>query len=278
MRYINIRDLSPDAPWKQAASDAAKAVREAQPAERTKVINDHQDIWKDIKEALWALSYGKCWYCESIDPRSDNAVDHYRPKGNVRGAEPPHSGYWWLAFECKNYRFSCTFCNTIRKSATTVGGKQDYFPLWDENKRAKCDADDIEEELPLLLDPTKISDVRLIAFAEDGSIGPAVDKTQEREYRMAGETITRYHLRHPVLKERRAVTLKDVRELIEDAEKHLARYVRNKNPVERNTAEEFFQKIRKRAAPNAEYSMAVKHLLAGLAPTNDAARSVLESL
>jgi uncharacterized protein (TIGR02646 family) len=278
MRYIAIRDLQPDATWIKAASDAANLIRRAQPDERSKLISDYQSVWKDLKEKLRSLSNGKCWYCESIDPRSDNAVDHYRPKGNVREANPPHGGYWWLAFDWTNYRFSCTYCNSIRTSATTTGGKQDYFPIWDESRRARTDADDIDDELPLLLDPTRVTDVRLIAFTEDGSVGPAVEEEQEREYKMASESITRYHLQHPILVERRALTLRAVGKSIADADKQLARYVTTKNVIARSTAEAFLRQVRDAASPRAEYSIAVKHLLAGLAAKSDAARSVLDSL
>src|SRR5262245_27764752 len=157
------------------------------PAMRSKEIGKHQKVWTSLKEVLRDLSHGKCWYCESVDPRSDNAVDHYRPKGNVKDSDPPHDGYWWLAFDRDNYRFSCTYCNSIRNSDKTSGGKQDYFPLWEESKRARSADDDLDDELPLLLDPTNPADVGLIAFAEDGSVGPAVDETRKREHRMAKE-------------------------------------------------------------------------------------------
>src|SRR5262245_23831897 len=106
MRYIAIRQLNLDPTWVTRAATAAQAVRDASAKKRSAVIDENQTVWKDLKEALRTLSYEKCWYCESIDPRADNAVDHYRPKGNVRGAIPPHTGYWWLAFEWTNYRFS----------------------------------------------------------------------------------------------------------------------------------------------------------------------------
>jgi|RhiMethySRZTD1v2_1073278.scaffolds.fasta_scaffold00896_4 uncharacterized protein (TIGR02646 family) len=280
MRYIDIRDLKPtlDSDWLKDAADAAEEVRKASPTARSGVINAHQTVWKDLKEKLRLLSYGKCWYCESIDPRSDNAVDHYRPKGNVKGASPPHDGYWWLAFDWKNYRFSCTYCNSIRTSATTSGGKQDYFPLWEENKRAKCDTDDIDNELPLLLDPLRVTHVRLIAFSEDGSIGPAVPKEKVPEYRMADETITRYHLKHPILVERRAQRLQQVRDWIEEADKHLSRYAKTPDAIALNTADARLDDIRSAASAKAEYSMAVKHLLSGLSYKSDAAKKVLDSL
>jgi uncharacterized protein (TIGR02646 family) len=278
MRYIAIRELQLDPAWIEAAADAADAVRIALPSQRSDVINDYQSVWKSLKEKLRLLSNGKCWYCESIDPRSDNAVDHYRPKGNVKGTTPPHGGYWWLAFDWTNYRFSCTYCNSIRTSAITTGGKQDYFPIWDESRRAQTDTDDIDDELPLLLDPTRVTDVRLIAFSEDGSVGAAVDEDQEREYKMADETISRYHLKHPILVERRALSLRATKKWIEEADKQLTRYAKTKNVIARSTAEAFLQQIRDAASPRAEYSTAAKHLLAGLAGKSVAAKFVLDSL
>jgi uncharacterized protein (TIGR02646 family) len=277
MRYIAIRQLTLDPGWLDRATTAEEAVRKAAPEERSKVINAHQDVWKDLKEALRLLSYEKCWYCESIDPRSDNAVDHYRPKGNVKAAKPPHDGYWWLAFNWMNYRFSCTYCNSIRSSGGVSGGKQDYFPLWDEEKRARTQ-DEIEYELPLLLDPTKATDVRLIAFSEDGSVGPALDEAHEFEYRMADETIKRYHLKHQLLVEFRAARLKEVRGWVENADKYLARYTRNRQPPDRVTANEFLDLVTTAVSPRAPYSTAVKHLLAGMAPSSEASRTVLNIL
>jgi len=138
MRYIAIGNLSPGPAWIKAANNAASAVRKAKPEDRSKVINDHSHVWGLFKGALRTLSHGKCWYCEAIDARSDNAVDHYRPKGNVRGATPRHEGYWWLAFEWSNYRFSCTYCNSIRKSAGKTGGKQDYADRPGNHRHGAC--------------------------------------------------------------------------------------------------------------------------------------------
>jgi hypothetical protein len=224
MRYIAIDKLRPEPAWIQAAADALQAVRSAVPERRSIVIKDHDHVWGLFKDALRELSNKKCWYCESIDARSDNAVDHYRPKGNVKGAKPPHQGYWWLAFDWKNYRFSCTYCNSIRKSAETTGGKQDYFPLFDETARARTDSDSIDDELPLLLDPTKMTDVKLIAFSEDGDVGPVTTDPDRREYKGAIESAVRYHLKHPIIVERRMERLRTVRKWVEEADRQLDRY------------------------------------------------------
>jgi len=275
MRYIAIRRLKPDAAWLESAGLAAGAVRSAPTTNRQEIINAHQHVWKRLKDSLRELSFEKCWYCESIDPRSDNAVDHYRPKGAVRDAKRRHDGYWWLAFEWTNYRFSCTYCNSIRSGGTTSGGKHDYFPLWDEDKRAQSE-DEIEYELPLLLDPTRATDVRLIAFSEDGGVGAAVEETRECEYKMALVTIERYHLRHSLLVEFRAARLAEVRGYVENADKYLALYTKKKRPADLITANEFLDLVTNAVSPRAPYSSAVKHLLAGLAAGSQAARTVLD--
>lgn len=277
MRYIPIQKLRCDPAWIQEASNAALAVRRAKAKDRSKVIDKYSHVWGRFKNALRDLSYGKCWYCESIDPRSDNAVDHYRPKGNVKDATPPHGGYWWLAFEWKNYRFSCTYCNSIRKSAETAGGKQDYFPLWDESARARSAKDDLEDELPLLLDPTKVSDVGLLAFAEDGSVGPAVSPDQKREYKGAEESRKRYHLTHPDIVERRILRLQEVRRWVEEADQYLARYVKRKEAFILHAAENRLKDVMDSVAPESPYSIAVKHLLAGMV-NSTTAKKVLQSL
>lgn len=280
MRYIPIDELSVPTDWLYAARAAAKEVSSATPEDRSRVIDKNQAVWKELKEKLRTLSHEKCWYCESIDVRSDNAVDHYRPKGNVKGAAPPHEGYWWLAFNWRNYRFACTFCNSWRTSATTSGGKHDYFPLWNEGARARSENDELDDELPLLLDPTNPIDIALIAFADDGSVGPAFDKTEKpREYQMGLNSIKHYHLDHPSLTERRAETLRVVRRCVEEADKQLARHTKDGAGFSRQTATARIQDIMGAVSAKAVYSTAVKHLLAARAATQSAAaQSVLNTL
>jgi uncharacterized protein (TIGR02646 family) len=285
MRYIDMRRLNLSADWSGRAKKAADAVRGPDPvrgpltpAERSKKIGEFQELWKELKEQLLELSHGKCWYCESMDPRSDNAVDHYRPKGNVKDASPAHDGYWWLAFKWSNYRFSCTYCNSIRKSAKTVGGKQDYFPLWDEAKRAREEDDPLLDEIPLLIDPASAQDIRLIAFAEDGTVGPTVSEQEDAlKHAMGKATIKRYHLDHPTLNNMRYAVLKDVSDWIKEADDNLAQFAKKRDGQSRATASSRISDAARAASEHAVYSMAVKHLLAGLKAANsEAAKSALE--
>jgi uncharacterized protein (TIGR02646 family) len=277
MMYIAIDDLHIDAAWKSDAEAAALSVRNATPELRSKIISEKQEVWKRLKQKLRDLSHQKCWYCESIDPRSDNAVDHYRPKGNVKESAPPHKGYWWLAFDWRNFRFSCTFCNSIRTSATTSGGKHDYFPLWDEKARAQSDEDDIDDEQPLLLDPTNPLHIGLIAFADDGTPGPAFDAIRKLEHAMAKESIKYYHLDHPLLVERRAIRWREVRKWVEEADKLLERYVKEEEPYLLSTAKSRMQDIMAAISAKAVYSSSIKHLLAGMETKSDAAQRILKN-
>src|SRR5579862_926047 len=109
MRYIDpMRLRLPDGWLARAAKAAAAVLGGADP-------DDHAAIWKELKNELAELFNDKCWYCEVSVPRSDNAVDHFRPKGRVSDAANKHNGYRWLAFEKSNYRYACTFCNSRRK-------------------------------------------------------------------------------------------------------------------------------------------------------------------
>ena len=49
-------------------------------------------------------------------------------------AEPPHPGYWWLAYDPSNYRFSCMVANRRRQDveAGRTGRKAGHFPIQHE--------------------------------------------------------------------------------------------------------------------------------------------------
>jgi uncharacterized protein (TIGR02646 family) len=223
---------------------------------------------------LRRLSNDKCWYCESKDLRSDNAVDHYRPKGNVKDSAPPHDGYWWLAFDWRNYRFSCTFCNSIRNSPTTSGGKQDYFPLHDEAKRARLAADDLADELPMLIDPVLDGDPALISFEADGTARPMAMDEETIDYQRADISIKRYHLNHPDAAEARLALFVQLKKWLKEADSALDRAAKGKGDG-RVTAHERMRDLRASIKVSAEYSAAARSFLQGMEQDSKAARSVL---
>jgi uncharacterized protein (TIGR02646 family) len=91
---------------------------------------------------------GKCAYCEK-DLREEAAhVDHFRPAGAImEGITKIHPGYYWLAYTWENLYLSCLACNS--------SFKRDFFPLIDPAKRARSHHDEISNEEPLLIDPSK---------------------------------------------------------------------------------------------------------------------------
>ena len=125
MRYISIEEIRLPDGWQEKADKLRDQLIAAAPPERKEIIKKNADVWREVKDALSALSHGKCWYCECKEIRSDNPVDHFRPKNRVADCDG-HEGYWWLAFDWHNYRFSCTYCNSRRVG---VIPSSDHFPL-----------------------------------------------------------------------------------------------------------------------------------------------------
>lgn len=85
-----------------------------------KVINPDNSSSNTVTIALKGLYNNKCAYCEKLCyyPR----VEHFRPKGRVRGNQPLANGYYWLCYEWTNLLPSCHECNSVE-------AKGDKFPI-----------------------------------------------------------------------------------------------------------------------------------------------------
>ncbi|PCI04645.1 MAG: hypothetical protein COB78_10155 [Hyphomicrobiales bacterium] len=189
MRVINLDRLQLPEHWQDRADAAI--------ADEQDKINDHSDVWRDLKDPLKELSNDKCYYCEVIQERADGAVDHFRPKKN----------YPWSAFSSTNYRFACTFCNSRRtdKKTKRTGGKGENFPLFDETKRANCCGDEADES-PILLDPCNPNEPGLIDFDETGAPMPAFSEAEHiGKNKRATVSIDLYHLDHADLVDKRKI-------------------------------------------------------------------------
>lgn len=280
MRYINPKDVEANLPdgWEDKAQNAHEEVKGLSGKERAKAINDKSDLWKELKGVLKNASDGKCWYCESRQERSDNAADHYRPKNRVAKC-PDHEGYWWLAFEWSNYRYSCTFCNSRRvdKSHGTKGGKHDHFPLLHEEKRVFTEHDDIDAEQPLLLDPVCRDDPAHIWYDEDGRARPNPRLCSDQSsypYKRAQTSIKLYHLNHVDTVERREVLCQFISKSVEQADGFYANYSKGDMTAQasfRNTVAHLHDSLR----GNAEYSAAARSTLMGLRDKSAIAEIVL---
>ena len=252
--------LPPD--WLQKALDALDNARNALPGQRKTVIDSKAEVWRELKETLAQISTGKCWYCESKDIRSDNAVDHFRPKGRVAEAEN-HPGYWWLAFEHTNFRYSCTYCNSRRKDreSGTTGGKHDHFPLLDEGKRVYTEDDKICTEQPVLLDPTSSLDPTLLWFEPDGRAVPRYDPNRAADFhKRAKASINLLNLNEVKLLTRRKDNHRALLRTVKDADFQFLAAL-NDNHTAQKALENAFCTIREAINPTTAHSASSRAML-----------------
>lgn len=227
MRFVDNAFIDLPDNWEDRAETATGALLAGEI-----VADDRSAIWKDLKESLETLSNGRCWYCETNIPRADNAVDHYRPKGRIQGValadlgkslaryniDPEHSGYKWAAFKPENFRFSCQHCNEYRKDLQgTAGGKWNYFPLVNEPHRAYEELDE-DNEVPVLLDPCKRLEWRLLSYDKSGIPFSRFEDGSPEDIKVKF-SIRLYHLDQKRLNEGRTGQWKLFKPLIEDTKK-----------------------------------------------------------
>jgi uncharacterized protein (TIGR02646 family) len=243
--------------WLAKAKKALDDVINCSDEEKPDRVNVHSNVWTDMKEILLNVSDQKCWYCESKQVRSDNNVDHFRPKNRVIEC-PDHPGYWWLAFDLTNYRLSCTFCNSNRKDKEnkTSGGKHDHFPLLDETKRAYSNP--LNDETPMLLDPMIKTDAALIWFLSDGTAIPKWNEAPKTvQYQRADCSIKLYHLNHTNLVELRRELCNYIGRLVEDGNVHFAKYI-NGDQSAWYSYNRVFEELALTIDKSAEYSKTAK--------------------
>ena len=206
MRYINIEDKEPPVDWQHRAEALTQRLMELRsPGERKEFINGNR-IWsgRDFKEWLKGLFHNKCWYSEAKELFSFYDVDHFRPKSRAKQLDGTvREGYWWLAFDWRNYRICGSIGNRPHTGARDlVRGKADYFPLRDGTAAASGPSFDLNDEMNYLLDPTNPYDPLLLTFDETGSAVPAaIDNTWD--FKRAKVTIDILDLNYVSLAEAR---------------------------------------------------------------------------
>jgi len=180
MRRVNIIG-SPPADWiAEAEVITQQLVDEESMEARKQIIEGNRTFWRDARLTDWLLSQfnNKCWYTEAATNVASFHVDHFRPKGEVKNLDKTkEAGYWWLAFNWKNYILAGQLINTKKSS---------YFPLV-KGARApeNCPDCDLDLETRLLIDP-RTNETRLVSFeAEDAfcmatSAGGITDDEMER--------------------------------------------------------------------------------------------------
>lgn len=214
MRYIDIDEINLPDDWEIKVTQLNQKLADAANDEERNIIIEANQIWKDLFVPLSNLSNGKCWYSEALDVMSDKDIDHFRPKGkaiNINGIPRTNeNGYWWIAYDYKNYRFSSQYSNQLRKdkfeSGKDTGGKWVYFPLFEGSivavNKVQCDDEDI-----MLLDPCDRDDPPLLTFDNRGvAIPNSTAVLEDRDRNRVETSIKLYHLDHTPLKELRERT------------------------------------------------------------------------
>ncbi len=219
MRFIDLKKLYVPTEWAPEAKALLANLRKMSPSERSDAWKDEDyQLWPMMKQLLAGLSHQKCWYSEEFVSGAKGDVDHFRPKGKLAGVKADHSGYWWVALECSNLRFSCQTSNRLYKDTLTgeVMGKGAFFPLLDEGSRVCAEKSPLDSEDYLLLDPTRKGDPDLLWFEESGRAVP--QKTEQKDkkgYLRAKESINRYHLNDKELLFRRGRICEEVKKRCE---------------------------------------------------------------
>lgn len=220
MIFINPDMVRPAYTWAQRARVLAIELLGRPADERLAFINAHRDeTWAhdELLRALRGVVGNKCWYSEVRLEGADPNVDHFRPKGGVREVDDSFqhtgqvsSGYWWLAFELRNFRLAAMHANQRRVDEHTAGGKWDYFPVRGPRAQAPTDWGLIVED-NLALDPCSSSDVRLLWFDPDGNpcASPVCSTAADRE--RVRVTIWLYHLDKDEIRRERGNQLADLR-------------------------------------------------------------------
>lgn len=207
----NLENLLPDG-WQKNAKILKDSLEGKTAIERRKIFKDNP-IWQDLIIIFKGLSNNKCWYSEAQEVMSDMDMDHFRPKNEATQIEEgkiiKREGYWWLAYDWKNYRLSSVYSNRLRKDKHTDDnesfGKGSFFPLRKGCTPATC-YDDLDDEVFYLLNPTNPNDPDLLFFCEDGKAIPSVEQESEPwNYVRAEVSIDIYHLNHTPLRDARLV-------------------------------------------------------------------------
>lgn len=188
MRAIHISS-PPDLPatWFSTSAEKKLAVSLMRThAERSSYFKKNRS-WSILKTWLETKGNQKCWYCECKSSRAPFDIDHYRPKLRVtvdREGLDGYSGYYWLAYEWRNFRLSCQRCNRGEKADDgTLFGKVNEFPVRRETKRCNSRTDTLRREKPRLLDPCLSRDCDLLAHPTSGEVKPIAQDGSQKFWR-----------------------------------------------------------------------------------------------
>jgi len=275
MIYINTEGEKPIDAWCYKAEELTKKLNDLDSTEeRKKLIAKNKDLWRELKAWLLKLSHGKCWYSEAKEIFSFYDVDHFRPKSCAKQLDgTKREGYWWLAFDWRNYRISGNIGNRPNSGEDgRVRGKRDYFPLKAGSSVAISPEYDLRDEIIYLLDPTDPDDPVLLTFDESGYPKPAAsDETWG--YERAKTTIELLHLDYRPLVDERKKIWTNCSLLIREAQNSMKEQSEVISATEQEKVKNIFKKLREMVSEEAELSSTARACL--LSSGNDWARNIV---
>jgi hypothetical protein len=229
--FVNPTKVAIPLALRNALKAASATLTGKPPVERKKFFEDNRkSTWghDTLVASLKAVVGNKCWYSEIDLGGADPNVDHFRPKGrvvevddNLQKTGHISDGYWWLAFELKNFRLAAQHSNQRRVDEETEGGKADFFPVVGERALPTTPYQQIFETI-LPLDPCSASDVSLLWFDPDGNpaYSPRTGKPNDFDRRRVKATIWLYHLDKRDTATPRSKAVAEVRRKLEQADNY----------------------------------------------------------
>lgn len=252
MIFIDLDNYEPSQDWLDRADKLTAQLLGATTEQiRTFIIKSNESLWGELKQHFSDILKRKCWYSESVNDFAHSHVDHFRPKsraidenGNDQG------GYWWLAFNWRNYRFAGPAGNVRKK---------DYFHV--NSNKANAPADSLENEDIRFLDPTEPDDPGKLKFSNEGIISPKSNNVNSREYIQSEYTIRRLNLNLIGLIEGRKDKYRRTARLIRQIEQLLSLQSVKYDAARRQSIRAKQIELFKLASRFSEYSAAVKYCL-----------------
>ncbi len=222
--------------------------------QKVSALSNGNEHWRPVKEEFERIAGRKCWYTESENDGCLNDLEHFRPKGRVVDAEGNKlHWYWFLGFKPINYRISAQLPNRLNANGVLedTGGKGNRFPLQAGSFHGNTLAE-VDNELPVLLDPCSEADTKLLAFQPDGR--PVVSP-QFYDDEVVIDRVTQsnllLNLDYITFNESREKLYNKVRDLVEDRGD---RYFNEGN----SAIEDVKNDLRALMQPEAEYSKAAE--------------------
>lgn len=249
----------------ELASDKSNEKKQEIAKRISAIIDKHAIIWSNLKTLYEEHFHKKCWYTESRNPGSSKDIDHFRPKNEVFEDEI-HPGYWWLAFDWENYRYSCQFANRMKKNPETeiTGGKGTHFPLLNPSTRIYSPDQDYRTEDKMLLDPCTPGDDKLLSFQINGRPILHCKFENDPDAKIKVETsVMCMNLDYPTFNEERELLYLEIKKIVKEADNSYKRFVQDrlKNLADQINFKNRIADLEDKQNENSVYSRAAQEFI-----------------